>query len=216
MKMPIMKKIISHPMQTAALLLIAGVLLLLSCKNDSYESGDSRFSYLRADFCVMHTSSKGYIDYLLLDAGDTVHIATPVALNWASTHDSIFRALVYYDTETHQLFSATPVLVIQPVAKQQAKTLSTDGITVESTWEGGGYFNVGFAVKTGQTGEKQQQQEVGLVLDTIVRHDNGAPDDVYLLLTHNQNGQPQYYTVRGYLSTPLVKNATYHLVVNQP
>ena len=36
------------PKPAAVLLLIAGVLLLLSCKNDSYESGDSRYSYLTA------------------------------------------------------------------------------------------------------------------------------------------------------------------------
>ena len=190
------------PRPAAVLLLIAGVLLLLSCKNDSYESGDSRYSYLRADFCMMHTSDKGAIDYLLIDGGDTVRIATPVKLNWASKADSLYRALVYYDVITRQMFSATSVLVTQPVSKQKAATLSTDAITVESTWEGGGYFNVAFNVKTGQT-------------DEIIKHDNGAPDDIYLMLTHNQNGQPEYYTVRGYLSTPLIKNARYHLL-NQP
>ena len=203
------------PRPAAVLLLIAGVLLLLSCKNDSYESGDSRYSYLRADFCMRHTSDKGAIDYLLIDGGDTVRIATPVKLNWASKADSLYRALVYYDVITRQMFSATSVLVTHPVSKQRAATLSTDAITVESTWEGGGYFNVAFNVKTGQTDEKQKAQQVGLVVDTIIKHDNGAPDDIYLMLTHNQNGQPEYYTVRGYLSTPLIKNTRYHLL-NQP
>lgn len=145
------------PKPAAVLLLIAGVLLLLSCKNDSYESGDSRYSYLRADFCMMHTSDKGAIDYLLIDGGDTVRIATPVKLNWASKADSLYRALVYYDVITRQMFSATSVLVTQPVSKQKAATLSTDAITVESTWEGGGYFNVAFNVKTGQTDEQQKR-----------------------------------------------------------
>ena len=203
------------PRPAAVLLLIAGVLLLLSCKNDSYESGDSRYSYLRADFCMMHTLDKGAIDYLLIDGGDTVRIATPVKLNWASKADSLYRALVYYDVTTRQMFSATSVLVTHPVSKQKAATLSTDAITVESTWEGGGYFNVAFNVKTGQTDEKQKAQQVGLVVNTIIKHHNGAPDDIYLMLTHNQNGQPEYYTVRGYLSTPLVKNTRYHLL-NQP
>lgn len=203
------------PGLTAVLMLIAGAMLLLSCKNDSYESGDSRYSYLRADFCMIHTSDKGAIDYLIVDGGDTVSIATPVKLNWASTADSLYRALVYYDVTTRQMFSATSVLVTQPVSKQKAATLSTDAITVESTWESGGYFNVAFDVKTGQTDEKQKPQQIVLVVDTIIKHDNGAPDDIYLLLTHNQNGQPEYYTVRGYLSTPLVKNAQYHLL-NQP
>lgn len=203
------------PRPAAVLLLIAGVLLLLSCKNDSYESGDSRYSYLRADFCMIHTSDKEAIDYLLIDGGDTVRIATPVKLNWVSKADSLYRALVYYDVTTRQMFSATSVLVTQPVSKQKAATLSTDAITVESTWEGGGYFNVAFNVKTGQTDEQQKAQQVGLVVDTIIKHDNGAPDDIYLMLTHNQNGQPEYYTVRGYLSTPLVKNARYRLL-NQP
>ena len=144
------------PRPAAVLLLIAGVLLLLSCKNDSYESGDSRYSYLRADFCMMHTSDKGTIDYLLIDGGDTVRIATPVKLNWASKADSLYRALVYYDVTTRQMFSATSVLVTQPVSKQKAATLSTDAITVESTWEGGGYFNVAFNVKTGQTDEPER------------------------------------------------------------
>ena len=198
------------PKPAAVLLLIAGVLLLLSCKNDSYESGDSRYSYLRADFCMMHTSDKGAIDYLLIEK-----IATPVKLNWASKADSLYRALVYYDVTTRQMFSASPVLVTHPVSKQRAATLSTDAITVESTWEGGGYFNVAFNVKTGQTDEKQKPQQIALVVDTIIKHDNGAPDDIYLMLTHNQNGQPEYYTVRGYLSTPLIKNTRYHLL-NQP
>ena len=76
-----------------------------------------------------------------------MRIATPVKLNWASKADSLYRALVYYDVTTRQMFSASPVLVTQPVSKQKAATLSTDAITVESTWEGGGYFNVAFNVK---------------------------------------------------------------------
>ena len=75
------------PKPAAVLLLIAGVLLLLSCKNDSYESGDSRYSYLRADFCMMHTSDKGAIDYLLIDGGDTVRL-TRCTARWSITMSS--------------------------------------------------------------------------------------------------------------------------------
>lgn len=183
----------------AALLLITGV---ASCSSDSYETGDGRYSYLQADFCKAHVTTAKTVDYILTDGGDSVRLATPATVGWAPAKDTLWRALAYYDKAARKLFSLSQVLVARPLVKMSLDSVATDPLTLESAWMGGGFLNIGFAVKTGSSDQVDASQAIGIMVDSI-ETEGETTRAVTLRLLHAQNDVPQYYTVRSYLSMPL-------------
>lgn len=183
----------------AALLLITGV---ASCSSDGYETGDGRYSYLQAEFCKAHVTTAKTVDYILTDGGDSVRLATPATVGWAPAKDTLWRALAYYDKAARKLFSLSQVLVARPLVKKSLDSVATDPLTLESAWMGGGFLNIGFAVKTGSSDQVDASQAIGIMVDSI-ETEGEATSAVTLRLLHAQNDVPQYYTVRSYLSMPL-------------
>ncbi len=176
---------------------------LAGCSTDSYESGDGKYSYLRADFVELHTAAPGEGDYALTDEGDSVRLSPTAKATWATTQDSLYRALLYYNKVEE---SATPVSVSRvPVlhisATERPDTLQRDPLSVESSWvsANGRYLNLALILKTGQPDESDAKQSVGLALDTSAT----GGGTLRLLLTHGQNGVPQYYSAKVYVSLPL-------------
>lgn len=184
---------------------LALVLCVAACQVDPYETGDSRYSYLRADFAMLHGATNGTADYMLTDDGDSVAFAQRANVGWVSTPDSFYRALVYYDTSSRRVFSASQVSVVVPTVVADSAHIATDPLSIESVWVGGGYLNIGFAVKTGKADSIEARQQVGLVLEGVDMGSDGKPT-VQLRVTHAQNGVPQYYSVRGYMSMPLAND----------
>lgn len=172
------------------------------CSSDAYDTGDGQYSYLQADFGMAHVTAAKTVDHFLTDRGDTVWLSTPVTASWLPAKDTLCRALAYYDVKTKRLFSLSQVLVTRAADKAHMDNVPTDPLTLESTWCGGGYLNIGFAVKTGQTDVVDARQSIGLMVDSV-ETDGDSVRAVILRLLHEQNGVPQYYTVKSYLSMPL-------------
>ena len=114
----------------------------------------------------------------------------------------MWRALAYYDKAARKLFSLSQVLVARPLVKMSLDSVATDPLTLESAWMGGGFLNIGFAVKTGSSDQVDASQAIGIMVDSI-ETEGEATRAVTLRLLHAQNNVPQYYTVRSYLSMPL-------------
>ena len=76
----------------------------------------------------------------------------------------------------------------------------------ESAWisKNRKYLNIGLAVKSGTTESQDEQlkQIVGILCDEVTIKGDGTKC-YHLILTHNQNGVPEYYTNRAYVSMPL-------------
>lgn len=176
--------------------------VVASCSTDGYDTGDGRYSYLKADFCKAHVTADMTVDYILTDGGDSVRLAKPTTVGWAPAKDTLWRALAYYDNATKKLFSLSQVLVARPLAKMSIDSVATDPLTLESAWMGGGFLNIGFAVKAGATDQMEATQAIGIMVDSI-ETEGEATRAVTLRLLHAQNNVPQYYTVRNYLSMPL-------------
>lgn len=190
--------------QTCVALAAAGAALGLgSCTSDDYATGDGRYSYLRADFAMMHTREGGVADYALTDDGDSLAFASPYRAGWASRPDTLYRALVYHDVHTHEVFSASPVLVVRAVAEAAPTAPAlTDPLDIESAWVAGGYLNMAVVVKTGQaTDSLDRRQTLGLMAEPVASA-SGQPV-LRLRLLHGQNGVPQYYSVKTYVSMSL-------------
>lgn len=201
---------------TGMLLTLLLAIVIGACTNESYESGDGKYSYLRADFCMVHTADSSLADYAVTDADETIPFASPVHVGWATTSDSLYRALVYYNTSTRQVFSVSQVSVVTPKSRLQLVAVPTDPMTLESVWVSGGYLNIRFALKTGTSENIDAQQQIGLVLDSVSISATGR-QVYYLRLLHAQNGVPEYYSVHGYMSMPItaaMSGATLNLTIN--
>ncbi len=192
-----------------ALLPLCLLAFLLSCEAESYESGDGKYSNVRADFAEVHTNANAQFYGLMTDDGDSLTIAEPKAYKWAATADSTYRALVYYNKVEGKADVVSMVSVsvpaIYPVWK--LKEMKTDPVGVESSWlsRNRRYANLGIRLMTGTEEGKDERQVLGMLCDTLLVHDNGHRH-LQLRLYHDQNGVPQYYSSRGYVSIPLQKH----------
>lgn len=193
----------------AMTLAMLALLLLGACESENYETGDGKYSYLRADFVEAHAKDAKFFDMAVTDDGDELVFQEPLSCSWATTPDSIYRALIYYnvgkknDPKNVVGLSASQVLVLRLPQKQPEKT-SCDPLKVESAWlsANGKYLNLGLYVMLGKTEEEDRKQSLGIVRDTIVDLDNGTKLH-QLRLLHSQNGVPENYSTKIYASIPL-------------
>lgn len=189
-------------------LLMSALVALISCSDDGYSSGDGKYSYLTADFCLVHVSASKVADYALADDGRTLQFASGVAAEWAEKGDTLCRALLYYNQKpsasssgTVEPVALTQVPVLRPVAVSKVKEMLTDPLSVESCWlsADGRYVNLNLLLKTGKPDTDDKVQTVGLVVDGTVASESGA-SIAKARLYHSQGGVPEYYTVRRYVS----------------
>jgi hypothetical protein len=182
------------------------VLCMVSCETDTYDTGDGQYSYLRADFVELHTAAKTLADYAVTDESDTVKLMSPATVSWATTADSLYRALLYYNAgmQGNSFVSAARVPVLTPILTNRVDTLTNDPLGLESVWVSTNkrYLNLGIVVKTGTAEGNDTRQTVALALDTTAVPDV-AKDTIRLTLVHHQNGVPQYYSSKSYVSIPL-------------
>ena len=198
-------------------------LLFCSCETDSYDTGDGNFSYLNADFVIAHTAGEKEIDYAVNDDDEKILLKPHVTAQWATTPDSLYRALLYYnkvkkDGEGMRAFRISQVHVLQPKDRREIENIITDPLTLQSVWmsHNGKYLNMGLDVKTGKPDEPDRRQLIGVMRDTTITAADGMTH-VYLRLLHNQNDVPEYYTSTTYASIPLtdsLRRARIHLLVN--
>lgn len=175
-------------------------LLVGGCTNESYDTGDGRYSYLRADFGMAHAERPLSIDYFISDDSDTLHFQSPLSPMWAVTGGEYYRCLLYYNVG-ESASEVSPVSVSQVLVARvlpPSDTLSTDPLVFQGAWIGGGYLNVAFEVKTGQADGVDSKQIVGMTLDSI-----SADSTAWMTMLHSQNGVPEYYSSRSYMSVPL-------------
>ncbi len=187
------------------------VLLIAACTTESYETGDGKYSYLRADFVDAHSGEAKKVMSARTDDGDSLVFRGGATCEWVTTPDSVYRGLLYSsrngDTEAPyaDFLSMSQVMVLRMPEKKPAE-MYTDPLTLESAWVGanGKYLNLGLYVKTGVPAdtEKKLKQVLGVSCDTIVTHDDGHRE-FHLILYHDQHGVPEYYSSCIYASIPI-------------
>lgn len=178
--------------------------LCLSCETESYETGDGKYSYLRADFVEAHTSTEKEVDYAVNDDGETLQLTPHAQAKWATVADSMYRALLYYNKEktANVPISMMRVSVLKARENVPSDSIKTDPVTFESSWmsANGKYLNLSFYVKTGKADDENAIQTIGLLCDSI------TPTSVNLRLYHDQSTIPEYYSARVYASISIMEN----------
>ena len=189
------------PMMTAA---VAMLLMVTACHMGAYDAGDSRHSYLRADFAEMHTNSNGALCRVL-------------KTSWATRPDTLYRALLYYnkgeaDATQSQAASralsvtgvgARQVYVLRPQAGSAGVSGPDDAVGFQSCWMSASkrYVNVGLVLKSGQADQPDSKHILGLIRDSIVTDLQGH-HTFFCRIYHLQNGVPAYYSTTVYASIP--------------
>ena len=201
----------------ASMATVAVVALISSCSSGDYEAGDGRYSYLRADFGMVHTEgSPVRADYMVTDGGNRIAFHEQPVVDWLQKPDTVYRALVHYDVSTFNVFSVSQVSVVEVEDKPGSVGVGTDPLDIESAWMDGGFLNIGFAVRTGKVDQKDERQRVGVVREAEMTDWQGR-GHLFLRVVHAQNGVPEYYTVHGYMSLPVtedMRGVVIHLSAN--
>jgi len=183
------------------------MLLLASCATDSYETGDGTLSYLRADFVEAYSNGNSQLYSAMTDDGDSLLFSNAIKAKWATTPDSVYRALLYYKKEDGKVSPITVSSVSVPNVRKTSELkdkVITDPVTWESSWlsKNNKYLNLGLILKTGNTEGVDAKQSIGMVCDTVVVSGSGAKM-MHLRLYHNQNRVPEYYSATVYMSIPI-------------
>ncbi len=204
------------------IIFVTALLMLSACKNDSYESGDGQYSYLQADFVEAYTSAAKELVSARTDDGDMLLFSPHVFKEWASTPDSVYRSLLYYnkvnDDRTTEVYSIVQIPVVKIHKLKGTDEISTDPLFLKSAWisKNRKYLNLYFGIKTGVEDGNDNIQTLSVVYAPDVNNSNDSRNP-YIKVVHKQNGVPEYYTSYGYISVPLndfALGTTIHLSVN--
>ena len=199
--------------KTLAIGLLAS-LITLSCTTETYDSGDGDYSYLRADFVELQISKAQQSTHAICDDGTRISFNEPLKVTWAEQSDTLYRALLYYNSlPSHiEALNVGRVYVLWPKVADKVKNLKNDPVKLESMWMSkccrelksdgetvSHYLNLAFLVKTGHQDDDQALQSIGMMK---LQNDDGS---LQLTLLHDQGTIPEYYSARVYVSIPLTE-----------
>ncbi len=205
----------NNTVTAAAIAAAALATAFTACSRDGYDTGDGSLSYLRADFAELHTGGDGAAAQATTDDGATLYLSPAVKESWMTAKDSVYRALLYYKTQS----AATASSTIEPVTASRVLVPSitkfniaspaaypTDPVSLSSAWKSrnGRYINLDLSIKTGKKDGKVEAQTIG-ILYTGTATDSGGTKRHRLTLLHDQNNVPEYYSVETYVSIPLYR-----------
>ena len=188
----------------AAVLSVVATITLLSpssCATDAYETGEGKYSHLTAEFGMGHTAAKGEIDHFITDDGRLLALSPHAKASWASTPDSLYRALLYYydDAEATVPFSIGQVHVMNVAVPKAGEKLSKDPLTLTSAWmsSDGHWLNMRLDIKTGNADDPKAAHKVGVARESMTE------SEYTLRIVHSRNNIPEYYTSTVYVSVPV-------------
>lgn len=178
--------------------------LMYSCETDSYETGEGEYSLMRGDLCDLSVNSLRQATAFVTDDGDSYQLDVPYAAKWIQTPDSTYRTLIYYNKVSAgvaQLVNIGTVVTLGPIPHWRMENQTQDPMGLESAWisKNGKYLNLGLLMKTGRISDEELPHNIAVVQDTLCVRDDGKCSAYYRFL-HSQNGIPEYYTNRRFVS----------------
>ena len=182
-------------------------LLLLSCEQDTYDKGDGTYSDMTADFVEAHANGEKNIDYVITDNGDSLTLDVPCEASWASTADSTYRAIMYYnkvDANTIKALSISKMNLMSVTPRDSIKTMKTDPIGLESSWISKSKHFITFAItlKVGIANANSEKHRITLIPDSVTLDKSGDKGTLHMTFFHDKGDIPEYYTEKFYFSLP--------------
>lgn len=204
--------LICHPLleeKTSSFLslyLISLLYVLTACTVESYESGDGKYSYMKAEMAMLHCIESHKIDYAITDQGEKIIFTQPFICYWAKHTNAIYRAMLYYQKTDKQVkgIKCHPVWLCEP--KEKKHKMPTDPVKLSGIWLSSNkkFINLNIGLLTGGKANHKEEQVLTIVIRHIQtdKHGNHIYD---LELIHAQNNMAQMYTSTFYISIPTDK-----------
>ena len=144
---------------TIVMLLIT-LLMVVACKHDFFEKGDSGLSYLNTDFVEVRSNDASELVEAVTDKGEHLLLRPHVKKLWAVKPDTTYRAMLYYNKVVEGVTKAidiSPVPVLQMKFALDVVDIHTDPVTFESAWisKNRRYLNLGLSLKTGKVDDNE-------------------------------------------------------------
>lgn len=184
------------------------LLLVVACTQDNYDKGEGRYSLMRAEFAEAHVNAARQVDYIVTDDDVRLPLASTVSASNVPTADSLYRCMLYYnkvETDGQQRADVLNMTFVPCPSPKLASAMEviTDPVKFESLWrsKNGRYVNMGLQLLTGTTDDTTAIHQLAVVADTLIQHPDSTRS-LHLRLHHNQNGMPEYYSTKVYLSLP--------------
>ena len=101
------------------MLAIAGVIMLGSCEQETYDTGTGDLSLTRGDLLEAHADNNKTIVAVTTDSDEQLILTNPYNAKWVTTADSTYRVMAYYDKTSEgaaRLVSMRMVPTLIPVA----------------------------------------------------------------------------------------------------
>lgn len=198
-------------------MLLVTLLMVVACKHDFFEKGDSGLSYLNTDFVEVRSNDASELVEAVTDKGEHLLLRPHVKKLWAVKPDTTYRAMLYYNKVVEGVTKAidiSPVPVLQMKFALDVVDIHTNPVTFESAWisKNRRYLNLGLSLKTGKVDDKKVAQSLAIVVDSVKRRSDGGKN-FYMRLYHAQNGVPEYYSARIFVSMPMTNIQTRDSIV---
>ena len=178
-------------------------ILNFSCTQDAYEKGEGELSAMIAEMGDGFTTSDKKVTRFVTDNGEQFSVSNPFSSNIMPKADTVYRAIFYYvkDGTKAEVKGLNRVVVVSPQKMQEVKT---DPVRLESVWMGKSkqYLNMSLYLMHGYTDNEEANHKIGCRRDSIHQNTDGTKT-LHLTFYHDQNGVPEYYSQRIYLSIPL-------------
>jgi len=183
---------------------LAVALALTACENDSYDKGQGKYSLTQADLVEAYSNEDKAIDRVETDEGQSYTLVPQATASWVTTADSTYRAILYYnkvDDTSAEPVAMARVYSLSLLALEDLKEVKTDPVKFESLWmsKNGKYINMALYIKTGQDGDDETVQTIGMVCDGVKENADGTKTS-FLRLYHDQGNVPEYYSSKQYIS----------------
>jgi hypothetical protein len=167
-----------------------------------------------------YASTEQLLSRVETDEGEKLSLTPPYQAKWATTTDSAYRAILYYnkveggaDPISCSMIATAVILPLDSFPKG----VRQDPVRFESAWisKTGRYLNASINLMTGIADSKDKHHLLAIVDDSISSNADGTRTQ-WLRLYHHQGGIPEYYSQRTYFSIPLhnVKADSVYLSVN--
>ena len=189
------------------------VCLLCGCEQDAYEKGKGKYSLMRGDFAEAQVNGNKQVMSIITDDGEQLPLTEPYTAKWIAKADTVYRCMLYYNKlessgrQTAEIVSMAqvPCPMVKPL-KDFDREFRTDPVKFGSLWlsKSAKYLNIYLQLKTGVTDDTSAVQQLAILTDTVISHVDGTRTR-HLLLHHDQNRVPEYYSTKAYISIPTQK-----------
>lgn len=179
------------------------LILLSSCENDPYETGDGYFSHMTTAFGETCYDSEGRAYKFITDNDKSLNFISLLGNPNEKLADKTIRSLLFYniteEKNTVEPYSISRILTANILEKKDLDKIITDPLKVESVWMSPNekYINLYLSIKTSTPEDESLRHKLGSVLES---YDNGVAN---VRLIHDDGNIPGNYSVKMYFSIPM-------------